>query len=207
MKKYEKNNLPNYLIALLIILLFPVGVYFLVLKTENNLKGIKRTALVLIECGYLALAIVTIYLLINFGSYLSLFDSHMNSDMYNFKFLYFYIYSIIVIISTLVGGIHLNKICNKLNIYTEFINVKHVKDIDLICEETNESLEKVVENINKLIDKNYLLNVKVEENHLISTTTVDKNERSKYIRCIHCGNYMKKKSSKVRCDFCNKKIK
>lgn len=202
MKKIDRRNLPNYVIAILLILVFPLGVYFLTIKTYDSLKMIKRTSKVLKLCGYLALVIFVFYLIINLGSYISLFDSHMSFEMYSFKFLYLYIYALIVIISTLVGGYYLDNKCSKLIIYTEFINVKHIKDIKMIADETGEDLETVKKVIQDLISKKYLLSVKLSEDKLITEST----DKDNYVKCSMCGTYMKK-SKKVRCDFCDNKIK
>lgn len=69
-----------------------------------------------------------------------------------------------------------------------------------------ESFEEVTNNVNKLIDKGFLINVKLKEGHIISTKTVDKNSTKKLVRCRSCGNVRELSKDKVRCDFCYRKL-
>ena len=188
------------------IFLFPLGVYYIVLKKEKYLIGIKKTANILKFWGFFGLAFVIIYFFINYDMYVSLIDSHMSLDMYSFNFIYIYLFALIFTISTLKGGSYLNKICERLVIYTEFINIRHIKDINLICEETLESPEEVMNNINKLIEKGFLINVRVDGKHIISTKTVDKKDSNKLVKCRSCGNIRKYNNKSTRCDFCCRKL-
>lgn len=199
MRDLDKRDMPNYLIVLALIFIFPLGIYYIVLKNEKYLKNIKRTVKYLKTCGYIGLFFVIIYFIVNYDLYVSLIDSHMSLDMYSFKFIYIYIFVLIITISTLIGGSRLDKLCEKLVIYTEFINIRHIKDIKYICEETLEDEESVKENINKLIEMEYLVNIKLVDDHIVSTKTVEK----EFIKCKSCGNIVKSK----RCDFCDRKIK
>jgi len=203
MKDLDKRDMPNYLIVLSLIFLFPLGMYYFVLKIENYLHNIKKYSKWLKAIGYIGVMFVVIYFLVNYNVYLSLIDSHMSLDMYSFNFIYIYIFALIFTISSLKGGNYLNALCEKYVIYTEFINIRHIKDINLICEETNESKEEVIDNINKLISKGYLINIKVEKDHIISTKTVDKNN---LVRCKSCGNIMDYRKEKMHCDFCYRKL-
>ncbi|MBQ7104344.1 MAG: hypothetical protein IJN90_00620 [Bacilli bacterium] len=199
MKDLDKRDMPTHLIVLALIFIFPLGIYYIVLKTEKYLKNIKRNVKYLKTCGYIGLFFVVMYFILNYDLYVSLIDSHMSLDMYSFKFIYIYLFVLMITISTLIGGSKLNKLCDKLVIYTEFINIRHIKEIKFICEETLEDEETVKENINKLIDLGYLVNIKLVDNHIVSTKTVDKD----FIKCKSCGNIVKDK----RCDFCYRKIK
>ena len=106
-------------------------------------------------------------------------------------------------VSSLVGSSYLNKKCDNLVIYTEFINIRHIKDINMISEETLESIDEVKSNINKLIDLGYLVNIKLNGNHIISTKTVDKKN---LVRCKSCGNIEVLEEKKKRCSFCMRKL-
>lgn len=206
MDNLKKNDMPTYLIVLSLIFIFPLGIYFIVLKTENYLDNIKRNACFLKMCGYIGFVFVVVYFFINYNVYLSLIDSHMSLDMYSFNFIYIYFYVLMVTLSTLIGGALLDKKCEKLVIYTEFINIRHIKDINLISEETLESIDEVKETIVKLIDKGYLINVRLEDEHIVSTKTVDKNLSKRLVRCKSCGNIKELEKDKVRCDFCLRKL-
>ena len=199
MKDLDKRDMPTHLIVLALIFIFPLGIYYIVLKTEKYLKNIKRNVKCLKTCGYIGLFFVVMYFILNYDLYVSLIDSHMSLDMYSFKFIYIYLFVLMITISTLIGGSKLDKLCDKLVIYTEFINIRHIKEIKFICEETLEEEETVKENINKLIDLGYLVNIKLVDNHIVSTKTVDKD----FVKCKSCGNIVEGK----RCDFCYRKIK
>lgn len=206
MKDLDKRDMPTYLIILSLIFVFPLGIYYIVLKKEKYLINIKRTANILKFFGIVGLIFVIIYFFVNYDMYVSLIDSHMSLDMYSFNFIYIYLFSLIFTISTLKGGSYLNNICDKLVIYTEFVNIRHIKDINLICEETLESTEEVINNINKLIDIGFLINVRLEDNHIISTKTVDKKDGKKLVKCRSCGNVRVFDKKRVRCDFCCRKL-
>ena len=100
----------------------------------------------------------------------------------------------------------MNKLCEKYIVYTEFINVHHIKDLQLIQEETMESLDEVKANVNKLIEKGYLINVKIVDDHIISTKTVGRKGSSNLVKCKTCGNIKKMQGNMVRCDFCFRKL-
>lgn len=206
MDNFDRKNAPTFLIILSFIILFPLGVYYLVLKTEYNLKRIKRNERILKKIGILSLIFLLLYLLLNFGYYISLIDSHMNVDMYSFNFIYIYLYGFIVMISSLMGSKYLNKITSNLIIYTEYINVKGVKDINIIMDETLEDELSVRECIDKLIKNKYLLGVELTEGNLLKNTTISKEDKKNYIKCNKCGNYMID-NKKIKCDFCDNKIK
>ena len=206
MDNFDRKNAPTFLIVLSLIILFPLGVYYLVLKTEKHLKRIKRNERILKGLGIFSLLFLLIYLLVNFGDYISLFDSHMNFDMYSFKFIYVYLYGLMVMISSLLGSRYLNKITSNLIVYTEYINVKGVKDIDVIMDETLEDELSVRECIDKLVKSKYLLGVELTEGNVLKTVAISKEDKKNYIKCNKCGNYMLN-NKKVRCDFCNNKIK
>ena len=206
MKDLDKRDMPTYLIILSLIFVFPLGIYYIVLKKEKYLINIKRTANILKFFGIVGLIFVIIYFFVNYDMYVSLIDCHMSLDMYSFNFIYIYLFSLIFTISTLKGGSYLNNICDKLVIYTEFVNIRHIKDINLICEETLESTEEVINNINKLIDIGFLINVRLEDNHIISTKTVDKKDGKKLVKCRSCGNVRVFDKKRVRCDFCCRKL-
>ena len=203
MKNLDKRNMPVYLIVLSLLLVFPLGVYYIVLKTSDKLHNIKKVANIFKGIGILGIIVGVVYFLCNYSVYVSLIDSHMNIDMYSFNFVYIYMYIIMVVVSSFVGFFKLNRKCENLVIYTEFINVRHIRDINIISEETCESLEEVKENINKLVDLGYLINIKVEGEHLVSTKTVDKNN---YVKCKTCGNIEKLYDNNVRCSFCMRKL-
>ena len=206
MKDLDKRDMPTYLIVLSLIFVFPLGIYYIVLKKEKYLINIKRTANILKFVGIVGLTFMIIYFLVNYDMYVSLIDSHMSLDMYSFNFIYIYLFGLIFTISTLKGGSYLNDICEKLVIYTEFINIRHIKDIKLICEETLETEEEVINNINKLIDIGFLINVRLEDTHIVSTKTVDKNDEKKLVKCRSCGNVRVYNKKRVRCDFCCRKL-
>ena len=203
MDNFDRRNAPTYLIILSLIILFPLGVYYLVLKTENKLKRIKK---ILRRCGTISLILLLIYLFVNFGDYVSLFDSHMNFDMYSFNFIYIYLYGLMVMISSLLGSRYLNRITSNLIVYTEYINVKGIKDIDIIMEETLEDELSVRECIDSLIKHKYLQGVELTEGSILKSEKINKEDKSNYIMCPKCGNYMLK-NKKTICDFCNNKIK
>ncbi|MBR4262490.1 MAG: hypothetical protein IKQ35_03920 [Bacilli bacterium] len=206
MDNFDRRNAPTFLIVLSLIILFPLGVYYLVLKTERNLKRIKRNEIILRWCGLLSLTFLLIYLFLNFGNYISLFDSHMNFDMYSFKFVYIYLFGLMVIISSLLGSRYLNKITSNLIVYTEYINVKGVRDIDIIMDETLEDELSVRECIDKLIKSNYLQGVELTEGNMLKSVAISKEAKKDYVRCNKCGNYMLNRKKTI-CDFCNNKIK
>lgn len=206
MNNLDKRDMPLYIIILSLIFVFPLGIYFLVLKKENHLLKLKKCIKILKFIGLVGLTFIIIYFIANFNHYLSLIDSHMNIDMYNFNFIYIYIISIMITVSCLVGSSYLNKKCEKLVIYTEFINVRHIKDINLISEETEESIDEVKDTINKLIDTGHLINVKLVNDHIVSTKTVDKNISNRLVRCKSCGNVKSLEKDTVRCDFCFRKL-
>ena len=206
MDNFDRRNAPIFLIILSFIILYPLGVYYLVLKSKTNLKRIKRNERVLKKIGILSLIIILVYFLLNFGYYLSLIDSHMNFDMYSFKFIYIYLYGFMVIISSLLGSKYLNNITSNLIIYTEYLNVKGVRDINIIMDETLEDELSVRECIDKLIKKKYLLGIELTEGNILKSTTISKEDKKDYIRCNKCGNYMFN-DKKVTCDFCDNKIK
>lgn len=203
MKNIDKNDMPIYLIFLSLVFVFPLGIYYIVLKTKNNLNNIKQISVILKHVGYLAIIIGIIYFLAEYPEYVSLIDSHMNLDMYSFNFVYVYIYIIMIIVSSLIGAYLLNRICDKLKIYTEFINIRHIKDIKLICEETGETLEETKKNIVNLIDKGYLINIKINKSSLVSTKTVDKRN---LVKCKSCGNIEKLYKKKIKCSFCMREL-
>ena len=203
MKDLDKKDMPVYIIVLSLIFLFPLGVYYIVLKTEDKLRNIKKVSWNFKVIGVLGIGITLIYFLANYSTYMALIDSHMNFDMYSFNFIYFYVYMIMVIVSSLVGSSYLNKKCDKLVIYTEFINIRHIKDIDMISEETLESIDEVKDTINKLIDLGYLVNIKIQDDHIISTKTVDKKN---LVKCKSCGNIEELVDKKKRCSFCMRKL-
>jgi len=204
--KLNVKDMPFYLIILSLIIVFPLGIYFIVLKTENYLTNIKRNANYLKLCGYVGLLFIFIYFILNYDLYVSLIDSHMSFDMYSFNFVYIYVYVFMLTISALIGGIYLDKKCDKLVIYTEFINIRHIKDLNLISEETLEDIEKVKETVMELIEKGYLINIRLEDNHIVSTKSVDKKIDSKLVKCKSCGNIKILDKEKVRCDFCFRKL-
>lgn len=206
MGNFDKRDMPVYLIILSLIFLFPLGIYFLVLKTDNKLYDIKRISKILKLCGNICLCFMIIYFFLNYNLYVSLIDSHMSLDMYSFKFVYVYVYLLMVTISTLWGGIYLNNKCEKLVIYTEFINIRHIKDINLIKDETLEDIEDIKLNIKKLIEKGFLINIRLDGEHLVSTKTVEKTEEMSLVRCKSCGNVKKIDNEEVRCDFCFRKL-
>ena len=70
MDNFDRKNAPTFLIILSFIILFPLGVYYLVLKTEYNLKRIKRNERILKKIGILSLIFLLLYLLLNFGYYI-----------------------------------------------------------------------------------------------------------------------------------------
>ena len=195
--------MPIYIIILSLIVIFPLGIYYIVLKTEDKLRNIKKVATNLKLVGFLGMLVGVIYFLANYSVYVSLIDSHMNLDMYSFNFIYIYIYIIMVVVSSFIGYLYLNKICERFMIYTEFINITHIKDIKLICDETLESLEEVKNNIDKLVKLGYLVNIKVSNDNIISTKTVDKN---KLVKCKTCGNVEVLHTDKIRCTFCMRKL-
>lgn len=203
MKDLDKRNMPLYIIVLSLILIFPLGVYYIVLKTEENLRNIKKVATNFKIVGFLGILVGVIYFLANYSVYVSLIDSHMNLDMYSFNFIYIYVYIIMVVISSFIGSSYLNKICERFMIYTEFINIRHIKDITIIQDETLENIEDIKNNINKLIKLGYLVNVKVSNDNIISTKTVDK---KKLVKCKTCGNIEILDKDKVRCTFCMRKL-
>ena len=203
MKDLDKRNMPLYIIILSLILIFPLGVYYIVLKTEEKLRNIKKVATNFKIVGFLGILVGVIYFLANYSVYVSLIDSHMNLDMYSFNFIYIYVYIIMVIVSSFIGYSYLNNICERFIIYTEFINVRHIKDINVICDETLESVEEVKDNINKLIKLGYVVNVKVNDNNIISTKAVDK---KKLAKCKTCGNVEVLYKDKIRCTFCMRKL-
>ena len=204
MKDLDKRDMPNHLIILSLIFIFFFFLYYLVLKTEKYLHNIKKYSKWLNMIGNMGVLFIIIYFIVNYNVYLSLIDSHMSLDMYSFNFIYIYLFALIVTISSLKGGKYLNNLCEKYVIYTEFINIRHIKDINLICDETNESKEEVVTNINKLVEKGYLFNVKVENEHIISTKAVDKDN---LVKCKSCGNVMSYRKEKMHCDFCYRKLR
>ena len=207
MGKFDKRDMPVYLIVLSLIFIFPLGIYFLVLKINNNLYDIKKYARLLRRCGFTCLCFMIVYFFVNYNLYVALIDSHMSLDMYSFNFVYVYFCLLVFTISTLSGGFYLNKICEKLVIYTEFVNIRHIKDINLIKDETLESIDEVKFNINRLIEKGFLINVRLDDEHLVSTKTVDKIEEGNLVKCKACGNirkYVEKKN--LRCDFCFRKF-
>lgn len=206
MKDLDKRDMPNYLIVLALIFIFPLGIYYLVLKTENYLCNIKKYSRWLKAIGYIGLIFVVIYFFVNYNVYLSLIDSHMPLDMYSFNFIYIYLLVLTITISTLIGGARLSKLCEKFVIYTEFINIRHIKDIQLICDETLETEEEVKRNITKLIDKGFLINIRLEDNHIVSTKTVDKDLVKRLVKCKSCGNVKTLDKDKVRCDFCFREL-
>jgi hypothetical protein len=203
MKNLDKKNMPIHLIVLSLLFIFPLGVYYIVLRTSEKLHNIKKVASIFKCVGFLGIIIGVIYFLCNYSTYVSLIDSHMNLDMYSFNFIYIYMYIIMIVVSSFVGFFKLNNKCEKLIIYTEFINIRHIKDIDVISEETFETIDEVKENINKLIDLGYLINVKVDGEQLVSTKTVDKNN---LVRCKTCGNIEKLLDNNVNCSFCMRKL-
>jgi len=206
MENIDKRNMPGYLIVLSLIFIFPLGIYFLVLKTENHLYNIKKVSRLLFFSGYSVLVFLIFYFIINYPRYVSLIDSHMSLDMYSFSFIYLYIFFLMIIISTIVGGSFLNKKCEKLVIYTEFINIRHIKDISIISEETLETKDEIKNNINKLIEKGFIINVRIEDDHLVSTKTVDKKNNNDLVKCKSCGNIKKLEEEKTKCDFCCRKL-
>ena len=84
MKDLDKRNMPLYIIVLSLILIFPLGVYYIVLKTEEKLRNIKKVATNFKIVGFLGILVGVIYFLANYSVYVSLIDSHMNLDMYSF---------------------------------------------------------------------------------------------------------------------------
>lgn len=203
MDKLDKKDMPLYIIILSLILVFPLGVYLIVLKVNNRLVNIKKVSNILKVCGYIGLIFMILYFIFNYSSYVSLIDSHMSLDMYSFNFIYIYIYSLMVIISSLLGGFYLGGICDKLVIYTEFINIRHIKDLSLISDETLEDMDTVKDNVNRLIEKGHVINIRIEDNHIVSTKTVDKNN---LVKCRACGNIKKLYSKNTNCDFCLRKM-
>lgn len=203
MKRFDKKDMPIYIIVLSLILIFPLGIYYIVLKVDNKLNNIKKVSLILKYIVFLGLLIGIIYFLSNYSFYVALIDSHMNFDMYSFNFVYIYFYMVIIIVSSFWGYHYLNAKCEKLVIYTEFINIRHIKDINLICEETSECLEEVKVTINKLVECGYLINVKVVEDNIVSTKTVDKDN---LVKCKSCGNIETLTSKNKRCSFCMRKL-
>ena len=118
MKDLDKRNMPLYIIILSLILIFPLGVYYIVLKTEEKLRNIKKVATNFKIVGFLGILVGVIYFLANYSVYVSLIDSHMNLDMYSFNFIYIYVYIIMVIVSSFIGYSYLNNICERFIIYT-----------------------------------------------------------------------------------------
>jgi Zn ribbon nucleic-acid-binding protein len=206
MDSFDRRNVPTYLIILSLIILYPLGVYYLVLKTETKLKRIKRTEKILKGCEIISLTLLLIHLLFNFGDYVSLFDSHMNFDMYSFKFIYVYLFGLMIMISSLLGYKYLNKITSNLIVYTEYINVKGIRDIDIIADETLEDELSVRECIDTLINKKYIQGVELSEGKTLRNVNISKEDKNSYVKCNKCGNYMFKKKHVV-CDFCDNKIK
>lgn len=204
MNKLDKKNMPIHIIVLSLIFIFPLGIYYIVLKTSNNLSNMRMVAKWLKRIGLVGALIILIYLIFNSGHYISLVDSHMSLDMYNYSFVYFYLYSLMVTISSLVGASYLNKKCDKLMIYTEFINVYRTKDIGLISEETLEDIGMVKRTINKLIESEHLIDVELRDNCLVYKKNIGKSDN--LVKCKSCGNVQKLIKDKVKCDFCLREL-
>ncbi len=203
-KNFDKRSVPMYLIILALIIFFPLGMYFLVWRWESNLQNIKRKAMYLNFIGVIILGIVLVYFFINLHVYVNLFDSHMSLDMYSYNFIYTYIYLLIVIASLFIGGKFLNDLCQKYVIYTEFINIRHIKDIKLIQDETLEDIEEIKKNIRLLIERGCLINVRLDDDHLVSTKTVNNDEM--LVACRTCGNVCSLNKKQVHCDFCDRSL-
>ena len=109
-----------------------------------------------------------------------------------------------VTISCLVGGYHLYNKCRRLVIYTEFINIRHIKDINMIVDETEESVDTVKKNIVQLIEKKHLLNVKLVGENIV--TTKKNNGDEILVRCKKCGNIEALIKDTECCDFCYNKL-
>ena len=205
MDKLDKKNMPLYLIILALVVVFPLGIYYIVLRVVDRLQNIKKVANTLKWVSIIGVLFGVIYFFANYSIYVSLIDSHMNLDMYSFNFIYIYLYIIMIVVSSLVGSIYLNRKCADLIIYTEFINIRHIKDIKLISDENLESIDEVKKNINNLIDKGFLINIRVEGNQIVSTKTVDKKNESNLVKCKSCGNVESLNKTK-RCSFCMRKF-
>ncbi len=206
MSKLDKRDMPIYIIVLSLIFIFPLGIYYIVLKTKTHFKDLKKSAYLLNLCGCMGLCFVIVYFVINYSDYISMIDSHMSLDMYNFSFIYIYSYSLIFTISCLVGSMYLHKVCRNMTIYTEFINIRHIKDIDLIKEETGEDESTICDNINRLTTTDHLIHVKVSSNKIIFNKGEEKLLKDKFVKCKSCGNIMKLEKKNVRCDFCFRKL-
>ena len=63
MKDLDKRDMPLYIIILSLLIVFPLGVYYIVLKTEKKLRDIKRVANNFKLFGFLWIVIGVIYFL------------------------------------------------------------------------------------------------------------------------------------------------
>ncbi len=209
-------KIPRIFVLILIIIVPPVGVWFLVVQVTHNKKKIYHNKRLLLWIFMFVLFIIGLGLYYKIHEIINLYDSGMSLDMMNFvpDDIHLYIIGLIMCISYFIGARILNKESKIQRVYTQSININHINNINEISETLGISLTDVKKNIKTLKEGDFLLPITVDNttNDIIYETKnknkkekheITKNKNSKLIKCSKCGAFIhSKKDEYVECDFC-----
>lgn len=209
-------SIPTFLIFLLIVFFPPIGVYFLIIKKENDKKYLYPWYKKLIAFGVFVLVIVVLDLISEIKEIIYLYDSGMSIDMINLIPDHFWIYmwATVADISIFVGCKKIRKMLLTYQKYSKYINIdkktslkKLAKDVELSLDIVQKDLIslKNVGYLNFLNISNYKIIYNISDENLYEDTNLqDKIEK---IQCNKCGAINKvKKFHCIECNFCGSKI-
>ena len=206
-KKVQKfiTKIPYIFILMLLILLPPIGVWFLVVKVNNKKKKIYHNKRFLMWLGIIIFFMMGLGIYYKIKEIINLYDSGMSLDMINFipDDVHLYAIGVVMCISYFIGVRKLNQCAKIQQVYTKMINLEHVDSLSEISDKLNISLNDVKINIHKLIDGNFLLPVTITKDNKIVYEEEKNIQKDEYIQCSKCGAFIhNKKDEYVECDFC-----
>ena len=209
-------KIPYIFILLIVIILPPLGVYGLVIKVTNNKRKLYHNKRMLMTLGVFVFFIVGVGIYREICDIIELYDSGMSLDMINFipDNLYLYIIGIIMFISYIVGARALKKYSKREQVYTKLINIEHITSIEEISNQLNISVTEAKRNIKQLIDKEFIIKVRIDDknNTLLyddkkkkasSKELSQSKTKSQLLKCHKCGAFVPLKEDEyVECDLC-----
>ncbi len=196
-------KIPYIFILLLVLLLPPIGVWFLVVKVNNNKKKIYHNKRFLMWLGIIIFFMMGLGIYYKIKEIINLYDSGMSLDMINFipDKVYLYLIGIVMCLSYFIGVKKLSRDAKIQQTYTKMININHVNSLSNISKELDIPINEVKDNVNKLIEGNYLCSLTINKNDKI--TYEEDLKSDDYIQCPKCGAFIhNKKDEYVECDFC-----
>lgn len=221
MKKIDKKSVeqqikkvPYFLVILLIIVLAPIGVWFLIVKLKNDKTQIYNRGRALIGMGIFIIFLLGIGIYSKIKEIIVLYDSGMSFDMINFfpDNIFLYIIGLVWCVSFLMGGKKLMEQAKIERIYINLINIEKETSIGKISKQVNASLSQAKKNIKKLQDGGFLISLEVDSKNNKIIYKEEKNskritrsnkEENKKVQCSECGAIVSLKLDEyVECDFC-----